>query len=48
MSDAEAGMEPMPPLAPIDDDGESEDVVDEPEEGQDPVDESDTDDDEEG
>lgn len=44
-SEAETGMSDMPPLNPIaDDDGESEDVIDEPEAGE-PIDESDTDDD---
>jgi hypothetical protein len=32
MSDAQTGMAPIPALQPIEDDGESEDAVDEPDE----------------
>jgi hypothetical protein len=46
MSGAETGIGPMPPLRPIEDDGESEDIIDEEEPDQLPVDESDTPDDE--
>lgn len=44
---AETGMGDMPPLDPIEDDGESETVIDQPEEGDEPADGSDTPDDEE-
>lgn len=48
MSEAETGMSEMPPLRDVEDDGESEDVIDGPEDGDVPPDETDTEDDEDG
>ncbi len=45
MADAQTGMTDMPPLRDVEDDGESEDIIDEPEDGDEEPDLEDTEDD---